>query len=69
MEAMLGISLYSYLYLNWQKGYIFLITAYVFNKIGEKDTSRFCLEVMEVGGETEGVGGRKEKWPKQCMHI
>jgi hypothetical protein len=20
-------------------------------------------------GEREGVGGRGEKWPKQCMHI
>jgi hypothetical protein len=37
MEAMLGISLYSYLYLKLTKCYVFLIIAYVFlfNKIGE----------------------------------
>jgi hypothetical protein len=31
MEAMLGISLYSYPYLNWQKHFVFLIIAYVFS--------------------------------------
>jgi hypothetical protein len=31
METMLGISLYSYPYLNWQKLFVFLIIAYVFS--------------------------------------
>jgi hypothetical protein len=31
MEAMLGISLYSYPYLNKQKRFVFLIIAYVFS--------------------------------------
>jgi hypothetical protein len=31
MEAMLGISLYSYHYLNKQKCFVFLIMAYVFS--------------------------------------
>jgi hypothetical protein len=30
MEATLGISLYSYPYLNWQKCYVFLIIVYVY---------------------------------------
>jgi hypothetical protein len=33
MEAMLGISLYSYPYLNSQKHYVFLIIAYIFSSI------------------------------------
>jgi hypothetical protein len=37
MEAMLGISLYSYPYFNYQKHFVFLVIAYVFsNKIEEK---------------------------------
>jgi hypothetical protein len=31
MEAMLGFSLYSYPYLNWQKHYVFLIIAYFYS--------------------------------------
>jgi hypothetical protein len=31
MEAMLGISLYSYPYLNYQKRFVFLIIAYTFS--------------------------------------
>jgi hypothetical protein len=33
METMLGISLYSYPYLNWQKCFVFLVIAYVFSSI------------------------------------
>jgi hypothetical protein len=39
MEAMLGISLYSYPYLNYLKCFVFLIIAYtfsLFNKIRDK---------------------------------
>jgi hypothetical protein len=31
--------------------------------------NRFCLEATGVGEERKGTGGRREKWPKQCMHI
>jgi hypothetical protein len=66
MEAMLGISLYSYPYLNLQKHYVLLI-AYVFSstKLEEKP------EQFLPGSRAEwGEGwGRREKWPKQCMHI
>jgi hypothetical protein len=61
MEGMLGISLYSYPYLNQQKRYVFLIIAYVFS-------STKLLGREGDGGEEEGRGS-EVKWPKQCMHI
>jgi hypothetical protein len=58
MEAMLGISLYSYPYLNYQKRFVFLIIAYVF--------SSTKLEKREVGGE--GGGGGKGAEMSQTMY-
>jgi hypothetical protein len=70
MEAMLGISLYSYPYLNWQKWFTFLIIAYVFSLTKlEKRADRFCPEVKGGGGKRNEAGGREEKCPKQCMHM
>jgi hypothetical protein len=59
-NTMVGISLYSYLYLKLAKGYVFLIISYVFSsKISEnKRANRLCLEA-EV----------RERWPKQCIHM
>jgi hypothetical protein len=59
MEAMLGIFLYSYLYLKLAKNAIFLIISYVFfsNKIGEQDGG--------TGSAQKWRGG----WPKQCVHM
>jgi hypothetical protein len=48
MEAMLGIFLYSYSYLNYQKRFVFLIIAYVFSST--KLENRFCLEARWGGG-------------------
>jgi hypothetical protein len=47
MEAMLGISLYSYPYLKLAKCYVFLIISYVFSsttKLENKRWNRFCLK-------------------------
>jgi hypothetical protein len=50
MEAMLGISVYSYPYLNLQKCFVFLIIAYTFSSTKlEMGQNRFFLEA--VGGE------------------
>jgi hypothetical protein len=59
MEAMLGISLYSYPYLNEQEHYVFLIISYVFlfDKIREQEGG--------TGSTWKGGGG----WHKQCIHI
>jgi hypothetical protein len=61
MEAMLEISLYSYVYLKLAKRCIFLIISYVFlyNKIGEQDSG--------TGSAWKGGVGRK--WPKLCIHM
>jgi uncharacterized membrane protein YgcG len=69
MEAMLGISLYSYLYLKLAK---MLCLSYhlclLFNKIGEEGRTGSAWK-RGGGGEREGAGGSRERWPKQCMHI
>jgi hypothetical protein len=65
MEAMLGISLYSYPYLNSQKNFVFLIFAYVFSLINlEIRTEQFLPGSEVVWGEWEGVGGRERYSPK-----
>jgi hypothetical protein len=70
MEAMLGISLYSCPYLNWQKCFVFLIIAYVFSSTKlEKRAEQILPGSKRGGGEMQGVEGSGEKWPKQCMHI
>jgi hypothetical protein len=63
MEAMLGISLYSYPYLNQQKCYVFLIIAYVFSSTKlEKRAEQVLPGSKGVGGGRDW--GRVEKWPK-----
>jgi hypothetical protein len=62
MEAMLGISLYSYPYLNYQKHCVFLIIVYVYSStILEKRTEQVLPGSEGDGGEREGVRGRGEK--------
>jgi hypothetical protein len=52
MEAMLGISLYSYPYFNYQKCFVFLIIAYVyFSTKLEKRAEQALPGNKEVGGE------------------
>jgi hypothetical protein len=54
MEAMLGISLYSYHYLKLAKLYVFLIITYVFSSTKlKKRAEQICLEVRRVGEEEE----------------
>jgi hypothetical protein len=59
MEAMLGISLYSYLYLNQQKCFIFII--YVFS------SAKLGIRTEQVLPRSQG--GREEEWLKYCMHM
>jgi hypothetical protein len=70
MEAILGISLYSYLYLTYQKRFVFLIIAYVFSSTKLEIRAEQVLPGSEGSGKEREVAGDKgEKWPKQCMHI
>jgi hypothetical protein len=57
MEAMLGISLYSYPYLNQQKCYVFLIIAYVYSSTKLEKRAGQVLPGSEGGGvKREGMG-------------
>jgi hypothetical protein len=60
MEAMLGISLYSYLYLKLANTLClsYYLLCFVFNKIGE--------EGRTGSAQKEGGEGR---WPEQCIHM
>jgi hypothetical protein len=67
MEAMVGISLYSYPYLNEQKCFVFLILAYVFS------STKLEKRAEQVLPGSEGVGGERERRVggemAQCMNI
>jgi hypothetical protein len=74
MEAMLRISLHSYLYLKLAKTLClsYYLLCFLFNKIGEHEGitgSAWKREGWRSGGEEEGVEGRWEKWSKQCIYI
>jgi hypothetical protein len=70
MEVMLGISPYSYPYLNSQKCYVFLIIAYVFFSTKLEKRAEQVLPGSEGSwGEKKLEGGKGKIWPKQCMHI
>jgi hypothetical protein len=61
MEAMLGICLYSYPYLNWLKCLVFLIAVYTLSSTKLEIRAEQILPGSEGGGgdrEREGVGGR-----------
>jgi hypothetical protein len=60
MEAMLGISLHSYLYLKLAK--MLCLSGFLFNKIVEEGRTCSAGKINGVG-EEEGVGF------KQCIHI
>jgi hypothetical protein len=49
---------------------LFLIIAYVFSSTKlEKRAEQVLPRSEGLGGHRNGVGGKGEKWPKQCMHI
>jgi hypothetical protein len=54
MEAMLGISLYSYAYLNYQKRFVFLIIAYVFSSTKLEKRAEQVLPGSEEGVRRKG---------------
>jgi hypothetical protein len=59
MEAMLGISLYSYPYLNYKKCFVLLIIVYTLSSTKLKIRADQFLPGSEgVEGEMEGAGGR-----------
>jgi hypothetical protein len=70
MEAMLGISLYSYPYLRWQKCFVFLIIAYVFCLTKLEIKAEQILPGREGGWGGEGGGkGQGGEMTQQCMHM
>jgi hypothetical protein len=71
MEAMLGISLCSHLYLNYQKRLDLLLLMSSLQQNWSKGQNRFCLEARGGGRERERkrAEGRGEKWSKQCMQM
>jgi hypothetical protein len=58
METILGISLYSYPYLNWPKCFVFLIIAYVFSSTKLEIRAEHILTGIEEDWGREGEGGR-----------
>jgi hypothetical protein len=64
IEVMLGISLYSYLYLKIAKSYVFLIISYAFSST--KSENKRVEQVLPRRGRGAGGGGR---WHKQCIHM
>jgi hypothetical protein len=49
VEAKLGISLYSYPYLNYQKCFVFLVIAYVFSSIKLEERAEQVLPRSDGG--------------------
>jgi hypothetical protein len=65
MEDMLGISVYSYPYLNYRKCFVFLIIVYVYSSIKLEKRAKHVLPGSEEGvWEREEAGGSREKSPK-----
>jgi hypothetical protein len=71
MEAMLGISLYSYSYLKLAKTLClcYYLSCFLSNKIGEEGRTGSAWKQERERGEREEAGSRQERGPKQCIHI
>jgi hypothetical protein len=67
MEAMLGISLCSHLYLNYQKRLDLLLLMSSLQQNWSKGQNRFCLEATGVG--RRGGGGGQEEEMTQTMYA
>jgi hypothetical protein len=68
MEEMLGISLYSYLYLKQAKTLCLSndLLCFLFNKIGEQEGRASSADKLEGGVIEREVGAEV---PKQCIHM
>jgi hypothetical protein len=64
MEATLGISLYSYLYLKLGKHYVFLIISYVF--FSKKSENKRIKQVLPASGD--GVAQTMYIHVKKCKN-
>jgi hypothetical protein len=72
MEAMLGISLYSYPYLNQQKRFVSLTIAYVFSSTKLEKRAEQVLPGSGGGGEVmggRGQGRRGEMTQTMYVHM
>jgi hypothetical protein len=70
MKAILGISLYSYPYLNLQKLLVFLIIAYVFSSVKLEIRAEQVLPGMRKGGsEKERAGQGGEMSQTMYAHV
>jgi hypothetical protein len=69
MEAMLGIALHSYPFLNLQKRFVFLIVScLLFNKIRDKGKTGSDKKLALCKG-MGGGGGQEGEMFKYCMHM
>jgi hypothetical protein len=70
MEAMLGISLYSYLYLKLAKMLSFLLSLmFSLQQHWRKGKNRFCLEARWVGRRGRGRGQQREMAQTMYAHM
>jgi hypothetical protein len=71
MEASLGISLYSYLYLKLAKMLCFsyYLLCFLFNKIREEGRTGSAWKWVLGGGVGLEGGGGGRRWYKQCIHM
>jgi hypothetical protein len=70
MEAMLGISLYSYLYLKLAKTLYLIIAMSSLQQNWRQGQKRFCLDLEVRVWRGEGGSGELsgEKWPNICTY-
>jgi hypothetical protein len=71
MEAVLGISLYRYLYPKLTKTICLSIVSYVFSstKLEKKSMERVLSGSGGEGGRIGGGEGGGGRSPKQCIHM
>jgi hypothetical protein len=50
---------------SWEKCLVFLIISYAFSSKKLEKAEQVLSGSEGGGGEREGVGGRRERWPKQ----
>jgi hypothetical protein len=68
MEALLGIYLYSCLYLISKSAMSFLLPL-MLQQNWRRGQNRFLPGSIRDGRRERGVESSGERWPKQCIHI